>query len=919
MKKSFSLVVFIFLVQTIFAQYSGGTGTNIDPYQINTLTDLQNLSLNSNHWSSYFELTNNIDATASSGWNAGEGFRPIGNSDTIFNGGFNGNNFSISNLFINRPNESNVGLFGWAQGDTLQNIILSNANITGLEMVAVLSGRVGNVSNTSITTIQNISVTNATISATKIDEVGDDNEHVKTGAIVGLASNCNINNCNAQASLTGKDRIGGLVGELSVNASISADAGLITLSYTNVNMTSTGRLVGGLIGFMNTNTRVSYSYSLGDIETNGFNVGGLVGLSNTGTTISNSYSLVNVSGSNSIGGLIGYNRSTVSNCYSVGEVTGLTNVGGLIGTVNAGSISNCYWDIITSLQDTSAAGTGLVDFAMKLQNSYNTWDFDNHWDILSGVNISYPYLQNLIPATIPGAQVSPNIWLGNSSVWSDVSNWSRGVVPNSSLGIAIINSSNQPVISTYSATSPALADSIVIYEGATLTIEPENALTVSNNLINNGTLVLQSNADGTATLIVDGEISGEGTNNVEQYFSGSDKNYYIGTPIANATANVLNTGTELKFSHNASTQRYSTLANSTVLEPLKGYIVRFSTPETVTFTGQLNNGDFSNNNLPRTGLVHEKRGYNLVANPYTSFVDWKLVNKTNLESTVWFTRVGGVFDTYNALSDIGTNNTGTGAVSEFLPPMQAFWVRVNADGQTGGVSFDNSMRSHQIGKLRNSEIKDLFRFKIANSKESDEAIINFDYNSEEGVNDYDSRKFWGNSSVQISTVSNEEALVINTLPDYNDASIETILKLKEDGLYYLEAIEQSGNLNGLQVILEDKKTGIVTSFNAGEKYSFKGSVTDEDRFIVRFGEVPLSVLNSKPSKVLIYSTQKTIHFYLTDVNLANANIYSSTGQLVQQLTLNENITEVKTSLPSGIYVVEVQNNKEVTREKIIIQ
>ena len=919
MKKTVFFTALNLWVSLIFAQYSGGLGTKVNPYQIANLTDLGNLSSTSLDWDKHFILTNTIDASATSGWNGGDGFYPIGNSVFKFTGSFNGANYSISNLFINMPNDAYVGLFGWAEGDTIKNLNITNANITGLEMVAALVGRTGDVSNTNITTIQNISINNASITATKVDLIGDDNEHVKTGALVGLASNCNISNCNAQASLTGRDRIGGLVGELSVNASIAADAGLVTFCYTNVNMSSTGRLVGGLVGFMNNNTRVSYSYSLGDIDANGFNVGGLVGLSNTGSTISNSYSLVNVSGGNNIGGFIGFSRSTITNSYAVGEVTGLTNVGGFVGTVNAGSVSNSYWDNITSLQDTSDAGTGLDNFAMKLQTSFNTWDFDNDWAILSGVNISYPYLQNLSPITKPGTQVSPNIWLGNSTAWSDANNWSRNVVPNASLGVVIVNTSNQPLISANAATSPALADSLVIYSGATLTIAAENALTVSNNFVNNGTILLQSNTNGTATLIVDGEISGEGNNTVEQYFSGSNKNYYIGSPISNATASVLNTGTETKFSHNATTQRYAVLNNSTTLNPLQGYVVRFSDTETVTFTGEINNGELSNLNLPRTGLVNDKRGYNLVSNPYTSFVDWKLVSKTKLESSVWFPRTGGIFDTYNALSDIGTNNTGTGAVNEFLPPLQAFWVRVDEDGQTGGIVFDNTMRSHQIGKLRVVSTKDVFRFKIVDNTESDEAVIHFDFNADESFDDYDSRKFWTNSATQISTIANEEDVVINSLPDANHAVVETKLVIKEEGLYVLEATEQLGNLQGIQVVLEDKNTGNKVSFNAGEKYSFKGKTSDVNRFAIHFGDIPLSTVGVPQNSSLIYANNKQINIKLSEVNNAKVSVYNTSGQLVHTANLTNTLTQINSTLPSGIYVVEVVNGNVVTREKVIIQ
>jgi hypothetical protein len=103
----------------------------------------------------------------------------------------------------------------------------------------------------------------------------------------------------------------------------------------NVNVTGT-LSVGGLVG--GNRGTVSNSYSTGNVSGNA-DVGGLVG-SNWGT-VSNSYSTGSVTGNVDVGGLVGYNVDDVVSSYSTGSVTGEECVGGVVG-MNDGPVSNCY-------------------------------------------------------------------------------------------------------------------------------------------------------------------------------------------------------------------------------------------------------------------------------------------------------------------------------------------------------------------------------------------------------------------------------------------------------------------------------------------------------------------------------------------------------------------------------------------------
>jgi len=173
--------------------------------------------------------------------------------------------------------------------------------------------------------------------------------------------------------------------DATVNASGSFDAGVLVGACGNItieNCYTTGSISGAL-------TRT----------------GGIIGQINGGK-IENSYSRCSVSGGTS-GGLIGNNYSDapqIINCYS----TGIAASGGFIGAViGLATFDDCFWDMTTSLQNSSAGGTGKNTAEMKTQSTFTNWDFTNVWLIDPIVNDGYPYLN---PTPTPGPPVPVSDW-----------------------------------------------------------------------------------------------------------------------------------------------------------------------------------------------------------------------------------------------------------------------------------------------------------------------------------------------------------------------------------------------------------------------------------------------------------------------------------------------------------------------------
>ncbi len=323
----------------------------------------------------HYILTQDIDASETATWNGGAGFEPIGTRDLdhpelAFTGTFDGQGYVIANLTIFRPDEDNVGLFGYVDAEgAILNVVLEDCYVAGDANVGGLVGwNEGTVSN----------------SYAGGEVTGDES----VGGLVGWSRGA-ILDSYATGTVTGSDAsVGGLLGVNGFGATISR-------SYATGAVTG-NMFVGGLAGW-NRGT-VSESYASGEV-TGLDTVGGLLGGNDLDGIVSDSHCSGEVTGDRVVGGLVGVNRwgATIWNCYSTGAVTGNSEVGGLVGTNNAGAaaIEASFWDTEASGVTGSAGGTGLPTSDMQTESTFTDagWDFIDIWYMLAGG--SYPYLRNL--------------------------------------------------------------------------------------------------------------------------------------------------------------------------------------------------------------------------------------------------------------------------------------------------------------------------------------------------------------------------------------------------------------------------------------------------------------------------------------------------------------------------------------------
>lgn len=273
-----------------------------------------------------YRLTHDIDASATAAWNDGAGFIPC----RLSNGGvLDGQSHQIKGLSINNPPH-----YPWA------------GLISGLEPKCV---------------IRNLGLSSCSVAG------------YDAGSLAGLVfGGGRIVRCFAEASVTGAEFAGGLVGRLE---------GTIANSYAVGHISSASGLAGGAVGAVGWNGRLLRSYAAATVA------GGAGG------------------------GLVGQNDFIAERASEAS-----------------------FWDMQASGCEASACGEGKSTADMRLRTTFTGWDFSTVWGIDEGVGYPFLWFTHLsLPVDTPSgcapeyaawAAAHTNIWgTADFSVlpWADFS------------------------------------------------------------------------------------------------------------------------------------------------------------------------------------------------------------------------------------------------------------------------------------------------------------------------------------------------------------------------------------------------------------------------------------------------------------------------------------------------------------------
>ncbi|AJQ96596.1 hypothetical protein [Gynuella sunshinyii] len=305
-----------------------------------------------------YELVNDLDFDTNGNgklfddpfWNNRRGWEPVGTEQFPFQAMFEGNNHEIRNLYIHRTDETCTGLFGAMTGIAIKNLTLTGplAKIYAGTGAGSLVGCI--VLNTFDTDLKDNIIKN---NHSNVSISGKNNIGGLIGQISTSYANTYILNNSASGVVQGSFAVGGLIGDTEVFTEFSF---LVITNNFRSGPTYGDTNVGGLIGYHVTDIGGISTVTYGTVEgrvTGVKNVGGLIGEVSLHSYVSrNIAQLTNSSSSarviakgNRAGGLIGLvaitgekdiTRLSISTSWASGMVEGVDEVGGLIGGLYAG-------------------------------------------------------------------------------------------------------------------------------------------------------------------------------------------------------------------------------------------------------------------------------------------------------------------------------------------------------------------------------------------------------------------------------------------------------------------------------------------------------------------------------------------------------------------------------------------------------
>ena len=238
---------------------------------------------------------------------------PIGNNDNRWKGNMDGQGHTISHLYI-KTAQNYVGLFGYTDGATIQDLIFDNAKVENVSTTGTKTYKTGILagyayaSTNSPAHIKGIKTTN------NCTVIGQED----TGGIVGGAK-INLENCENHSSVKGTRSVGGIAGS-STERNIRRSTNYGTVE-------NNGSLIGGIIGYAY-KTSIEDCANYGKITSTGSNAGSIAGQTMFNCSIQNVFSygdmpVINlysgfiigsvVNGTLTAKGIVAYNKEALLN------------------------------------------------------------------------------------------------------------------------------------------------------------------------------------------------------------------------------------------------------------------------------------------------------------------------------------------------------------------------------------------------------------------------------------------------------------------------------------------------------------------------------------------------------------------------------------------------------------------------------
>ena len=370
--------------------------------------------------------------------------------------------------------------------------------------------------------------------------------------------------------------------------------------------------------------------------------------------------------------------------------------------------------------------------------------------------------------------------------------------------------------------------------------------------------------------------------------------------------------------------------NEDHLVPGKGYLVSVNKDQLLENEGILNRGDVTLSNVTKTNFNAwaERLGFNLLGNPYQSYLDFEVFKTVN-GTSLWDN--GSEVSEYNntfAIFDPSLNSYvqykngtsyGSYGATQFIHPHQGFFIRMtkgSGSTNTTKVTYTNAMRSldGDGGEFRGEErpAYPLINFLVRDSEgNGDVAVLELSRGNVEGA----SKMHLGECTGKISLgyEGEEYGILFRTeVLDYQPLHF----KAGETGTFTLEWNTANGTFEALTLI--DNIAGTTTDMLAHDSYSFEGN---PDQYSARFKVVVGDYKDIEEYDKEDYNSN--FAFLMGDELVVNGEGNLQIIDMLGRVVMTDQLTgsQSTTNLPktAGVYVLRLTNTNGTRTQKMVIR
>ncbi len=428
----------------------------------------------------------------------------------------------------------------------------------------------------------------------------------------------------------------------------------------------------------------------------------------------------------------------------------------------------------------------------------------------------------------------------------------------------------------------SITNNLTIKDSATLYVTAvKGQLTVTDSLIvktdANITLLCQNNDSVAGSLITNGTVTNNGTMIAQRYVSGfrytfltapnsvTNSSIFMNNPNGYTNNNIYYYNESFQAPTTPDNELYSewkdpanqfdsawvAFLNQT-LSAGKGYAYYNDLNLKFEFNGTFNTGDkvitlSAHYNDGNSGYFD---GWNLIANPYPSALDWQNAawTKTAVYDVIYFwdgtSSNDGNYKYYAATGDYTDGSDVVNGATQFIPAMQAFFVKVKTGYDGSSLTIPNSARVHsnQIFWTKNNQLEKKSQFiKLQTTANgvTDELVVRFIPEAALDFDDYDASKLYSSSITIPQIYSFNQPLgqgyAINSLPmnKIND-SIHLGYEIQKRGISNSNFKLINKNIDNRFVILYDKLVDTAQNLTFNDFYNFTIADSSDvrNRFII---------------------------------------------------------------------------------------